>query len=163
MGPERRFALLIGNSEYTDNVLKQLIAPGKDAQSLADILHDPEIGGYEVQLLLNEPDYKIKEQIQVFFQNRKREDILLLYFSCHGIKDKDSKLYFAAKNTKSNLLAATAVSSEFIHEMMRESRSRRQLLIFDCCNSGAFVKGFSSKSDLRMDTISNFGGNGRII
>jgi hypothetical protein len=159
----RRFALIIANSKYQDPDLKELIAPGKDSESLADVLKDASIGNFNVQILLNEPAHRINEEIQEFFNNRNRSDVLLLYFSCHGIKDVDGYLYFAAINTRLNLLASTAVSANFVNERMRESRSRRQLLILDCCNSGAFAKGAVAKADKMIHAGGYFEGNGRIV
>ena len=65
---------------------------------------------------------------------------MLLYFSCHGIKDEDGQLYFAATNTRRKLLDATAISAHFENRVMFRSRSRKQLLLLDCCYSGAFAK-----------------------
>ena len=85
------------------------------------------IGGFEVKTLLDEPSYKVNEEIQAFFSDRGRDDLLLLYFSCHGIKDEEGQLYFATSNTSRKLLDATAISANFVNRMMFRSRSRRQL------------------------------------
>jgi uncharacterized caspase-like protein len=39
------------------------------------------------------------------------------------------------------LLTGTAVPASFLTEEMDASRSRRQVLILDCCHSGAFARG----------------------
>ena len=88
---KKRFALIVASSQYTDPDLRKLIAPAQDAESLASILQNPNIGAFEVKTLLDEPSYKINEEIQAFFSDRGREDLLLLYFSCHGIKDEDGQ------------------------------------------------------------------------
>jgi uncharacterized caspase-like protein len=115
----RRFALIVAVSEYQDSDFQKLIAPGKDAESLAQVLQDARIGGYNVKTLLNEPKSKIEEEIEAFFSDRKRDDLLLLYFSCHGIKDKNGQLYYATFNTRRKLLGATAVSSSFVNNVIQ--------------------------------------------
>ena len=97
---EKRLALIIASYEYQDPDLRQLVAPAHDAEALARVLEDPVIGGFEVQSLLNEPSHKVNEAIEAFFTDRKREDLLLLYFSGHGVKDEDGQLYFSATNTR---------------------------------------------------------------
>ncbi len=68
-------------------------------------------------------------------------DFLLLHISCHGIKDDEGRLYFAATNTQRQLLSSTAVSAEFISDLMERSRARSIVLMLDCCYSGAFATG----------------------
>jgi WD40 repeat protein len=147
-----RFALIVANSEYEDPELRQLQAPAHDAESLARVLKDPSIGGFEVQTLVNEPSGKVSQAIEEFFvvADRKRDDLLLLYFSGHGIKDDDGQLYFAARDTRlvrHKPLRATAVGAGFVSEMLRTARSRRQVLLLDCCYSGAFAKALMAKGD----------------
>jgi YVTN family beta-propeller protein len=161
----RRFALIIAVSEYQDSDFQQLVAPGKDADALASVLKNPDIGGYDnVKVIKNEPAYKVNEEIQAFFNDRRRNDLLLLYFSCHGVKDEDGHLYYAAVNTRRKLLAATAISANFVNEIMARSRSRRQVLVADCCYSGAFGKGFVTRADKKIHTGEYFEqGRGRIV
>jgi Caspase domain len=106
---ERRFAFIVASSRYTDLDLQKLIAPAKDAESLARVLNDPVIGSYEVKSLLNQPSYKVNEEIQAFVSECERDDLLLIYFSCHGIKDQDGLLYFATTNTSLKVLVLRGV------------------------------------------------------
>lgn len=161
----RRFALIIAVSEYQDSDFRKLVSPGKDAEALASVLKNPDIGGYDdVKVVKNEPAYKVNEEIQAFFGDRRRDDLLLLYFSCHGIKDEDGQLYYAAINTRRKLLAATAISANFVNVVMAQSRSRRQVLVADCCYSGAFARGFVTRADKKIHTGEYFDrGRGRIV
>ena len=38
--------------------------------------------------------------IATFFADRRADDLLLLHFSCHGVKDDSGELFFAAANTR---------------------------------------------------------------
>ena len=156
----RKFALLINNSEYEDESLAQLQTPEADAQSLADVLRNPEIGAFdEVTLVSNQSSQAIREAIVQFFDKKKRDDLLLLYFSGHGIVDRDGRLYLAAPNTRKETLRASGISAKFVTEEMDRCRSRRELLVLDCCHSGAFASG-SKGAAMSVGTASAFEGDG---
>jgi tRNA nucleotidyltransferase/poly(A) polymerase/predicted transcriptional regulator len=160
---ERRLALIIANHQYKDTNLRHLVAPAHDAEALARVLQDPAIGGFEVQTLLNEPSYIVNRQIEVFFADGGRDDLLLLYFSCHGIKDEYGQLYFAAVDTSLRLLRSTGISANFVNDLMRRSRSHLQVLLLDCCYGGAFAKGMVVKADQSVGTREYFQGSGRVV
>src|ERR1041385_5612128 len=95
-----KFALIIGNTEYTDAGLAQLTAPGKDAEALARVLRDKQICAFDVvDILMNQPEYIVREAINDFFSQKKPDDLLVLYFSGHGVRDEVGILYLAVKNT----------------------------------------------------------------
>lgn len=138
-----RFALLIASSQYEDTNIGKLIAPANDMEALAKVLRDPKIGGFDVKISLNDPHYIVRQLIDEFFQDRKKDDLLLLHFSGHGFKENE--LYFAAFDTKLKLLRATGISASYINDLMQNSNSRSQVLILDCCFSGAFIRGMLVK------------------
>jgi basic membrane protein A len=160
-----KFALIIGNTEYIDPGLAQLSAPGKDAEDFARVLKDHDIGAFdEVNILLNEPEPVVRGAIDEFFDIKKPDDLLVLYFSGHGVRDELGSLYLAVKNTIRTRLRSTAVKSDYIREAMDQSRSKRQVLILDCCNSGAFSQGTKAATGVSIGTASAFeAGYGRII
>jgi hypothetical protein len=162
---ENRYALIVASYQYEDPQLKQLTSPKEDANAFARVLRDDHIGCFQVKTLLNRPSQEVSEAIEEFFEDRKRDDLLLFYFSGHGVKSEDGKLYFAQVNTVlKNKLRSTAISSDFLNELMKNSRSRRQIMILDCCFSGAFAKGLIAKADASVGLRDRFeGGAGRII
>ena len=60
------------------------------------MLRDPGIGGFEVATLLNEPAHVVNLAVEEFFADRRLDDLLLVHFSGHGVKDEDGELFFAA-------------------------------------------------------------------
>ena len=156
------FALIIAASEYDDVRLQRLRSPASDAYALEEVLRDRQIGDYQIASLLNRPAYHANEAIEDFFKDRSLNDQLLLYFSCHGIKDDRGRLYFAASNTKLNRLASTGISSEFVAEQMYNCNARRIILILDCCYSGAFKRGLRHRAGESVD-LDNLAGRGRAI
>jgi len=160
---EKRVALIIATDQYEDKGLRQLISPAHDAEALAQVLKDPVIGGFDVRTLLNKPSHEVRVEINTFFADRERDDLLLLYFSCHGIKDEDGLLYFSTTDTKRKLLPSTAIESNFVNKVMQRSRSRKQVLLLDCCYSGAFARGMLSRADTAIDTKERFDGKGLFV
>jgi Caspase domain len=159
----RRSALIVASDSYTDPGLQRLRAPATDAQALAGVLREPDIGGFEVRTLLNEPAHEVSLAVEEFFADRRPDDLLLLHFSCHGVKDEGGELYFAAANTRLRRLAATAVAAEFVNRRMGRSRSRRVVLLLDCCYAGAFERGMTARAGSGMDIEEQFGGRGRAV
>lgn len=160
-----KYALVIGNTEYTDPGLAQLTAPGKDSEDFARVLRDEDICSFDdVNVLFNQPESIVRGAIDEFFDQKKPDDLLVLYFSGHGVRDELGALYLAVRNTIRTRLRSTAVKSDYIREVMDQSRSRRQVLILDCCNSGAFQQGTKAATGVSVGTASAFeGGYGRII
>jgi Caspase domain/WD domain, G-beta repeat len=158
-----RRALIVASDDYTDPGLRRLRAPAQDAEALTRVLRDPNIGGFEVRTLLNAPAYEVNEAVAEFFTNRHPDDLLLLHFSCHGLKDEAGDLYFATANTKLRLLAATAVAADFVNRRMNRSRSRRVVLLLDCCYAGAFERGMTARAGTEMGIEEQFGGRGRAV
>ncbi len=156
-----KFALIIANTEYNDSGLAQLSAPGKDAEDFANVLKSPEVCDFDdVKVLLNQPSSSVIEAMDEFFDQKKPNDLLILYFSGHGIRDEFGSLFLAVKNTARNRLKSTAIKSDYVRDLMDQSRSKRQVLILDCCNSGAFAQGTKSATGTTMGTALAFEGNG---
>ena len=142
-----KYALIIGNTEYNDPGLAQLIAPGNDTEDFARVLKDQDICSFDaVEILMNEPEHIVRRAIDEFFDQKRPDDLLVLYFSGHGVRDELGALYLAVKNTNRARLRATAIKSDFIREVMDQSCSKRQVLILDCCNSGAFTQGTKAEN-----------------
>jgi formylglycine-generating enzyme required for sulfatase activity len=138
-------ALIIATGQYRDSQLKRLAAAGADAAGLREVLSDPGIGNFEVGECVDSPGETVRRRIGSFFSRASRDELLLLYVSGHGVKDRDGRLYFAAADTLLEELLATGIPASFIHEAVNGSPSRRIVLIFDTCFSGAFARGFQAR------------------
>ncbi|MEH2387055.1 MAG: caspase family protein [Nostoc sp.] len=162
-----KVALLIGVSEYEPG-LNLLPAATKDVEAMERVLLHPDIGGFDqVTPLVNPQRQVMEEAIETFFENRQKDDLLLLFFSGHGIKDESGKLYFATRNTRKNLqgrlFETTAVAASAVHKFMSNSRSKHQVVILDCCFSGAFAEGMLARDDGFVDVRNQLGGEGRAV
>lgn len=162
---DTKCALIIGNREYNEP-LSRLITPGNDATRLAEVLSDPDIGGFDhVELLLDRSEGDLRRTIERFYGRRSKDQLLLLYFSGHGVLDDKGLLYFAVKDTELDALRSTSVPATFVRHVMDDSRSRRQVLILDCCNSAAFLRGTKGRPGASVGTAALFDvtGYGRVV
>jgi hypothetical protein len=91
---------------------------------------------------------------------KKRDDLLLFYFTGHGVLDKNGQLYMVVKDTDTKALRGTAIPARYITEEMDNCRSRRQVLILDCCHSGAFERGTKGATGMSVGTSNVFEGSG---
>ncbi len=159
-----KIAILVANDKYENTEFNNLVAPHLDAASLQQILSAPDIGGYDVKVLINLPSYQAALQMEQLLAERKNDDQLLFYFSGHGIRDERGRFFFVFPNTRFKALKSTAISSDFVNDLLNESCSKTQILLLDCCFSGAFIKGMKARGGMKVPpAIGYFEGDGRVI
>ncbi|MGB5636273.1 MAG: SUMF1/EgtB/PvdO family nonheme iron enzyme [Waterburya sp.] len=162
-----KIALLIGVSQYQSD-LTPLPKASKDVEAMENVLQNPAIGRFErVETQLDPDAQTMREEIEVIFSGSQKDDLVLLFFSGHGIKDDRGKLYFATNNTRKNdqgkLIWSTAVAASWIQDLMSQSRCKHQVVILDCCFSGAFAAGMTAKGTGNVDIQTQLGGEGRAV
>ena len=161
--PGSRLALVVATSTYTDPGLRQLRAPARDADDLAQVLADPGIGDFTVTTVIDQPAQQIRLAIEDFLTGRRTGDLLLVYLSCHGLLDAYRRLYFAATDTRKDRLGATGVEAAWVLDLLEHCRARRQVLILDSCFSGAFAHGAKGEADLSLQGRFVGQGRGRVV
>lgn len=162
-GAAARAALVIAVDSYLDEGLRQLRAPAADASTFGAVLGDPELGGFEVTSLLNGTAHEVRLAVVEFLADRHPDDVALVYLSCHGLVDARRRLYFAARDTLKDRLSATGVESHWLLDQLEECRARRQIVILDCCFSGAFARGTKGDGDLGLGERFLGQGRGRVV
>lgn len=158
----KKIALLIGVREYGEGI-PSLSAPENDVTAIKRVLENPHMGGFDqVEQLIDPNPTAMQTAVQQIFTNCGKDDLVLLFFSGHGITDDNNKLYFATKGTSKNYYKATSVPANFIQDVSRDSYAKRQVIILDCCYSGAFAEGWQSKS-VGLDLKQELGAVGRVV
>ncbi|MEU3620689.1 caspase family protein [Streptomyces sp. NPDC006872] len=147
MADRERQALIVVTSAYDDPGLGALRAPTDDAEALAEVLGDPDVGGFEVEVLTDPDSQRLRTKVEDFFADRSPRHTLLLHFSCHGVKNTAGKLFLATTDTRRNRLASTAMPAEYVSGMMLASRAQRAVILLDCCYAGAFERGMFARAD----------------
>ncbi len=163
MAEGARRALLIATGSYADQNFRALRAPAADAQQLAAVLEAPEIGDFAVEVMLDADEGQLTRRLARFFRDAKRNDVLLVHLSCHGIKDDRGDLYFATTDTEIDLPDATAIAANWLNDQIAKSMSRRILLLLDCCFSGRFPFGTQHRAGDRVDVQEHFRGKGHAV
>jgi formylglycine-generating enzyme required for sulfatase activity/uncharacterized caspase-like protein len=154
-----KFALLIGVSEYAEG-LPGLPAAIQDVAAMQRVLADPSLGAFDEVTVLPPPtSQEMAETIDEWLSQRKAEDLILLFFSGHGIKDDRRDLYFAASNTRKQFVRSTAFEARQLDNLLRYSLPKQQVVILDCCYSGAF----GAKDDGEMGLKEQLTAEGRVV
>jgi hypothetical protein len=136
-----RYALLVGAGRYDDDRLSPLPSAAADVAALAEVLGDPELGGFAIETLLDESSRMVHVAVERLVQKARRDDVALIYYSGRGVKDLDGRLYLALRDTEVEHLRATGLSSTFLLESLASRGSRAKVLILDAAFSGAVISG----------------------
>jgi branched-chain amino acid transport system substrate-binding protein len=161
-----KIALLIGVSEYSEG-LRPISSAILDVEAMRRVLEHPDMGAFEQVTVLPNPDKgSMEKAVEVLFADRQRDDLVLLYFTGHGLKDQKARFFLSTRDTgrdqKGNFsLATTALAATKLQEYITDSRSQRQIIILDCCFSGALVQGMPIKGEFNIQE--ELGGKGRAI
>jgi formylglycine-generating enzyme required for sulfatase activity len=162
-----KIALLIGVGEYQSG-FEPLPATLKDVAAMQDVLQNANMGAFDQVIPLCNPGlFAMRQAIEDLFSDRAKDDLLLLYFAGHGVADEAGSFFFTNRETEKtvqgSLRRSTAVEASFVHGLMDNCRSDRQVVILDCCNSWAFPSGMKLRDDGTLDLKQQLGGRGRIV
>jgi hypothetical protein len=143
-----RWAVIIGISKYR-HAVRDLRFADRDARVLAELLAKPSGGAFErekVRLLIDEEatTANLTRALRSFLKRPDAEDIVLLYFACHGAPDPDrpGNLYLITHDADPADIAGTAVPMREIDLALRETlRAERVILLADTCHSGGLGLG----------------------
>ena len=130
------------NDKYDVPAFSKLVARSSEPPSLESVLTSPDIGGFNVTTLRNEPCARVTQEIKTFFASRDPDDLLLLYYSGVVLKDSEWGLHFTTTDTDPDE-PTTAVPAYILQGAMRKSRSRLQVVLLDCRYVGSHQPGES--------------------
>ncbi len=166
----KRLALLVGTSEYPEcEKLAPLHGSLLDVDAMQRVLvANGEFATDDVVVLKNASRQAIEDAIYNLFNasDRKRDDLVLFYFSGHGIVDEANKLFLGTPSTRkeaNKIVKPTTVAAAYLQDAMNESKSQHQVLIFNCCFSGAFAQGMTVMDDGSVNLKNQLSGKGRAI
>ncbi len=154
LGPiENRLALVVGINNYTEsNSYPTLSYCVKDANDMAQAL---KACNYSVRLLRDvSPDtsaqfptrINIRAELKELCAKTRPNDLLLLYFACHGVVLDDGRQFVIVQDTRSKELEDSSLALVSIKDLIKQlAPARRCVLILDACHSGADVREITEK------------------
>jgi tetratricopeptide (TPR) repeat protein len=136
----RKKALIIAVSEYDNDIPLKYCE--KDGIEVCKLLSSPHLA-YEIEkknkLIGRVKSEEMRDAIVDFFDNEevKDEDMLLLYYSGHGIRDQRGNMYLSSSEIEPLLPAKRGFSSKELMTVIGNSPSSKKVAILDCCHSGS--------------------------
>jgi uncharacterized protein YjbI with pentapeptide repeats len=147
------WAIIIGISYYKDSKLNLNYAH-KDAEDLYNILMKSNGGFFKednVVKLLNEDAsyFNIRKALRNFLKKPARDDLVLIYFSCHGGIDHERPLisYILPHDTDPGDISTTGLPMREIGDSIRENLlSQKIIIIADACHSAGIGEAIATRN-----------------
>jgi len=144
-----RYALVIGNSAYSDKPLKN---PANDARDVARALQNL---GFDVQLKTDAKLREIEEAIRDFGLKLKRGGVGIFYYAGHGIQVQGVNYLvpIGARLTSESDAKFECVDAGRVLGKMEDAGNELNLVILDACRNNPFARSFRSADQglARMD------------
>ncbi|HUY32456.1 MAG TPA: caspase family protein [Pirellulales bacterium] len=142
--PGNQWALLIGVEKY--HRASPLRFTANDVDQLAATLKD--YGGFSPVRILRMTDHatnarwqplraSILSELPAWLRKPAANDQVLVYFSGHGFRDADGKLYLAPLDCDPDNPAATGIPIEWFHQTIAQCPAKFKLLVLDACHAGS--------------------------
>ena len=153
-----RWADIVGVSKYQYPNLNLRYAD-QDAEELYKLLLTPNGGGFQsdyICKLTNEQATtgNITRALRSFLKKPAREDLVLIYFACHGSPDPDrpGNVYLLTYDTDPNDIAGTALPMEDIDRALKTIlHSEKVIILADTCHSAAIGGGIGGRRRVGND------------
>lgn len=162
-----KVALLIGVSEYGSG-LNPLPGAVKAVEAMQQVL--PRLGRDsfdEVKRLVNPNPPVMREAIETLFSDRAKDDVVLLFFSGHIVRDDRANLYLATSIARqclrTELLRISCVPASLVGDLMSNSLCQQQVIILDGCFSPVPARKIAADDSSAADIKTQLGGKGRTI
>ncbi|WP_372395948.1 caspase family protein [Azospirillum sp. HJ39] len=137
-GPERRVALVLGNSDY--RYAPRLPNPVNDAKAMADSLRDAgfELIGGAAQLDLDKAG--TEQAIRSFGAKLAGADVGLFYYAGHGLQTRGTNflLPVSANLTRESDVRYELIDVAMVLDEMALAESRLNIVILDACRNNPF-------------------------
>lgn len=142
-------AVLIGVSRYDDVAIPDIPAAANNVADLAKILTATDGGGLaesHCTVLANPESPQVG--LAVGSAAREADDVLLVYYTGHGVVDRRGQLYLALPGSSKEQPKWSSVPFSMLRDDLMASRARTRVLILDCCFSGRAFEAMSAPSAL---------------
>ena len=140
----RKLALVIGIDDYDDPLFQPLSFAAADAIAMADVLADPDAGGFDrVELYVSAERTSlasVRAGMDELLNGVEPQDTVLVYVSAHGTLaldwERQADLFVVTRDTMKGDLAGTGLRVSELQDTVGDSRAHRKVLIVDACHHG---------------------------
>ncbi|MGB3786442.1 MAG: caspase family protein [Phormidesmis sp.] len=147
-----RWAIIVGISKYQDASLNLRYAD-RDAEALYQLLITSGGGHFQPEFICKLTNKrattgKITQALRAFLKKPAREDLVLIYFACHGAPDPDrpGNVYLLTHDTDSEDIAGTGLPMGDINRALKDTLLAEKVIILaDTCHSAAIGGGIRSR------------------
>lgn len=143
VNPQGSRAVLIGTPTHTraDDRLPDVPAVAHNVADLVAVLTDPDLGGLSPKHCVSTPpDAGLADVGDVLgVAAEEASDLLLIYYSGHGLLDRRGQLHLALAATHPDRLPFTALPYEALRSACLDSDARMKVVILDSCFSGRAI------------------------
>ena len=153
----KKDAIIIGINNYYDDSIPNLEGAENDANEMYERLHSDKLGNFNIRkdhyLINDEASFlNIRKAISDLFYAGKSSDLAVLYFSGHGTLDGYDDGYIAPYDMDSNTPYCLGIDMSELARIVSKSNNKANLIIIDCCYSGAVTKPAKAKSAIQPAT-----------
>jgi polyhydroxyalkanoate synthesis regulator phasin len=157
-----RWAIIVGISRYRYQGWNLRYAD-RDAEELYNLLLTPSGGNFKKEFickLTNEEATtgNITRALRAFLKKPAREDLVVIYFACHGTPDFDrpGNVYLLTHDTAPDDIAGTALPMREIDLSLKENlHAEKVIVLADTCHSAAIGGGIGRRSAVDDFTLVN--------
>lgn len=159
----KRWAVVIGVNDYNDAGITDLSKAENDAKIIGQILSEQ--GEFEkVFVMTGDLDAKdplyptrinIEEKLDNILGFAGKDDLILFFFSGHGISDPEGNAYVLPVDTVMEKALYTSVPVNILIEKIHRKGISKSLLILDACRDVMQSSKGSSKEGLQADKFTN--------
>lgn len=149
----KRYAILVGVNQYKDIAISALEKARNDAKIIGKILQEK--GSFDqVFIMTDDIDIRtdtenlypsklnIQQKVESLLRNSNENDLIVFFFSGHGISDYEENAYLVTVDTVYDRKFDTALKVEWLVDELKKYRIKKSLLILDACRERLY----SSKS-----------------
>jgi hypothetical protein len=155
----RQWAILVGIEKYRK--ARPLPFTTNDVRQLSETLRIR--GGYSPDCLLEITDEAtdparqpsktaVMQKLSEWLKKPAAEDQILVYFSGHGFRDADGKMYLASIDCDPADAARTGIPVAWLRQQVADCPANAKLVLLDTCHAGA-DKGEGAANDVAAETI----------
>ncbi len=160
----KRYAIIIGINDYNDSAISALSKARNDAKAIGKILKD--IGQFDQVFVMtddverNDPEHlyptklNIEEKIESVLRFTTPEDMIVFFFSGHGISDYDENGYLVTVDTVADKKFETALKVDYIVKQFQGKKIKKSLLVLDACRDKLYTSKSSDRDSIKEKTYS---------